>query len=82
MRARIVRLAATYPKEDRAIFPGWPDRKPGSFLMNPKSEARPPAAAALPVGCHAAPSHLQAPSGEMVVSHFWPLQNHCPSGET
>jgi hypothetical protein len=50
--------------------------------MNPKSEARPPAAATLRVGCHTAPSHVQAPSGEMVVSHFWPFQNHRPSGET
>jgi hypothetical protein len=82
MTATIVRLATRYPKKDRAIFPGSPDRKPGSFLMNPKFEARPPAAATLPVGCHTVPSHLQAPSGDMVVNHFWPFQNHRPSGET
>jgi len=29
----------------------------------------------------AVPFHLHLPSGDRVDSHFWPSQNHCPSGE-
>lgn len=49
--------------------------------MNPKSDAG-PTVGIRPVGTHSLPFHFQAPSGELVVSHVWPSQNHRPSGET
>jgi hypothetical protein len=86
MTARIVIPAnhalPRYPTEANAIFQRVPVLKPGIFLMNPKSRTGPPTAGFCPAGSHAAPFHFQAPSGDVVVCHFWPSQNHRPSGET
>jgi hypothetical protein len=61
----------------------------GSFqaapVLSPGAHQTPPTGlrtGAAEVAIQADPFHLDLPSGESVVSHLWPFQYHCPSGET
>lgn len=59
-----------YPTEAAATLQRLRDLNPGTLLRNPKSEDKAPVEAGLPAGSQVRPSHLQAPSGERVVTQW------------